>query len=209
MSTCVFPDKTTYPVDETMIHNGPPHFTNESYAYAKRMIDVLSRAYNEEYGCTFTSVIPTNIFGPHDNFHLEDSHVIPGLMHKTYLAQKKGEDLTVWGSGKPLRQFIYSIDLAELLVWSLDHYEGLTPLILSVGEEDEVSIGDAARAVAEAMDFKGKLIFDTTKTDGQFKKTASNKKLLSLNPNVRFTPFKEAINASCKWFIENYDIARK
>jgi len=203
LSTCIFPDKTTYPIDETMVHNGPPHSSNEGYAYAKRMIDVLSRAYNAEYGCKFTSIIPTNIYGPHDNYHLEDSHVIPGLIHKTYLAQQKGEDLVVMGSGKPLRQFIYSVDLAGLLVWTLDHYEELDPLILSVGEEDEVSIGDVARAITEAMNFKGKLIFDTTKADGQFKKTASNKKLLSLNPNVKFTPFSEAIKTSYPQTIGN------
>eukprot|EP00878_Enallax_costatus_P008572 GHUV01008961.1.p1 GENE.GHUV01008961.1~~GHUV01008961.1.p1 ORF type:complete len:192 (+),score=34.97 GHUV01008961.1:194-769(+) len=73
LSTCVFPDKTTYPIDETMVHNGPPHFSNEGYAYAKRMVDMQNRLYNEQYGCNFTSVIPTNIFGPHDNYDLQDS----------------------------------------------------------------------------------------------------------------------------------------
>ena len=120
LSTCIFPDKTTYPIDETMIHSGPPHDSNFGYAYAKRMIDVQNqcgprrallrgrpngsltprprvrghiprgrrhRAYNKQYGCHFTSVIPTNVFGPHDNYDLQDSHVIPGLIHKLYLAQ--------------------------------------------------------------------------------------------------------------------------
>ncbi|EGC38936.1 hypothetical protein DICPUDRAFT_96732 [Dictyostelium purpureum] len=209
LSTCIFPDKTTYPIDETMVHNGPPHPSNEGYAYAKRMIDVLNRAYNEEYGCKFTSVIPTNIYGPHDNYHLHDSHVIPGLIHKTYLAMKNNQDLTIMGSGKPLRQFIYSLDLAKLFVWALDNYEELSPIILSVGEEDEISIADVAHLIAEAMDFKGKLIFDTSKADGQFKKTASNHKLKSLYPDLTFIPIKDAIKESCKWFIENYDTCRK
>merc|ERR1712157_234386 len=104
LSTCIFPDKTSYPIDETMVHNGPPHSSNEGYAYAKRMIDVLNRCYNEEYGCKFTSVIPTNIYGKHDNFSIEDGHVIPGLIHKAYLAKKNNTDLTIWGTGKPLRQ---------------------------------------------------------------------------------------------------------
>lgn len=130
LSTCVFPDKTTYPIDETMLHNGPPHHSNEPYAYAKRMIEVLNRAYHSEYGCHFTSVIPTStflcsiarphktnvsfffvysdIFGPHDNWNLQDSHVIPGLIHKLHLAKKNNEDFVVWGSGKPLRQFVSS-----------------------------------------------------------------------------------------------------
>lgn len=90
LSTCIFPDKTTYPIDETMIHNGAPHSSNIGYAYAKRMIDVLNVCYHEEYGCNFTSIIPTNIYGPHDNYNIEDGHVIPGLIHKTYLAKKNG-----------------------------------------------------------------------------------------------------------------------
>jgi len=209
LSTCIFPDKTTYPIDETMVHLGPPHSSNEGYAYAKRMIDVLNRAYNIEYGCKFTSVIPTNIYGPHDNYNLEDSHVIPGLIHKTYIAKKNNTDLTVMGSGKPLRQFIYSVDLAKLFVWVLDNYDELEPIILSVGEEDEVSIGDVAQMIAEAMEFKGKLIFDTSKSDGQYKKTASNKKLTKLYPDLSFIPIKDAIKNSCQWFVENYDKARK
>ena len=123
LSTCIFPDKTTYPIDETMLHTGPPHSSNAGYAYAKRMIDVLNRCYNEEYGCQFTSVIPTNIYGPHDNFNLEDSHVIPGLIHKACIAKDAGADFVVWGSGTPLRQFIYSNDLAKLMIWTLRSYD--------------------------------------------------------------------------------------
>jgi len=96
LSTCIFPDKISYPIDETMVHLGPPHPSNEGYAYAKRMLDVLNRCWNEKegsHGCKFFSVIPTNIFGPHDNYHLEDSHVIPGLIHKCYLAKKKNQNL--------------------------------------------------------------------------------------------------------------------
>lgn len=107
LSTCIFPDKTTYPIDETMIHNGPPHFSNAGYAYAKRMIDVMNKGYNEQHGCNFTSIVPTNIYGPHDNYRyfisygyiivlivlsIEDGHVIPGLIHKAYIAKKNGND---------------------------------------------------------------------------------------------------------------------
>merc|ERR1740133_904105 len=111
LSTCVFPNKTSYPIDETMVHDGPPHKSNEGYAYAKRMIDVLNRCYSDEYGCNMTSIIPTNIYGPHDNFNIQNGHVIPGLIHKAYLAKQSGEDLHIWGSGTPLRQFIFSQDL--------------------------------------------------------------------------------------------------
>ncbi|XP_031447174.1 GDP-L-fucose synthase isoform X2 [Phasianus colchicus] len=131
LSTCIFPDKTTYPIDETMIHNGPPHSSNFGYSYAKRMIDVQNRGYFEQHGCRFTAVIPTNVFGPHDNFNIEDGHVLPGLIHKVYLAKQNGSALTVWGTGKPRRQFIYSLDLARLFIWVLREYEEVEPIILS------------------------------------------------------------------------------
>jgi len=209
LSTCVFPDKTTFPIDETMIHNGPPHHSNEGYAYAKRMIDVQNRCYREEYGCNFTSVIPTNVFGPHDNFSIEDGHVLPGLMHKVYRAKLSGEPFTIWGSGTPLRQFIYSFDLAKLFVWTMRHYHSVEPLILSVGEEDEVDIKTAAMTVVEAMEFKGEVKFDTSKADGQYKKTASNAKLRELYPEFKFTPFKDAVKETTRWFMDNYETARK
>jgi GDP-L-fucose synthase len=131
LSTCIFPNDTTYPIDETMIHNGPPHDSNFGYSYGKRMIDVLNRGYKNQYGLTYTSVIPTNVFGPHDNFNIENGHVLPGLIHKTYLAKQNNTDLTIWGSGKPLRQFIYSIDLAKLFLWVLRDYTEVDPIILS------------------------------------------------------------------------------
>eukprot|EP00218_Dolichomastix_sp_CCMP3274_P009031 CAMPEP_0170138426 /NCGR_PEP_ID=MMETSP0033_2-20121228/4911_1 /TAXON_ID=195969 /ORGANISM="Dolichomastix tenuilepis, Strain CCMP3274" /LENGTH=317 /DNA_ID=CAMNT_0010374433 /DNA_START=14 /DNA_END=967 /DNA_ORIENTATION=- len=209
LSTCIFPDKTTYPIDETMIHLGPPHPSNEGYAYAKRMVDVQNRMYNEQYGCNFTSVVPTNVFGKYDNFSLEDSHVIPGLIHKCYLAMQAGTPFTIWGSGTPLRQFIYSVDLARLMVWTMRSYESPDPIILSVGEEDEISIADVAKAVAKGMKFQGEVVFDTSKSDGQFKKTASNEKLKKLLPGFAFTNFEQAIDETCTWFLANVDTIRK
>ncbi|KAM9050446.1 GDP-L-fucose synthase isoform 1-T5 [Megaptera novaeangliae] len=209
LSTCIFPDKTSYPIDETMIHNGPPHSSNFGYSYAKRMIDVQNRAYFQQHGCTFTAVIPTNVFGPHDNFSIEDGHVLPGLIHKVHLAKSRGSALTVWGTGRPRRQFIYSLDLARLFIWVLREYDEVEPIILSVGEEDELSIQEVAEAVVEAMDFHGEVTFDTTKSDGQFKKTASNGKLRAYLPDFRFTPFKQAVQETCAWFTDNYEQARK
>nr|AAH92891.1 Zgc:110348 [Danio rerio]AAI65091.1 Zgc:110348 protein [Danio rerio] len=200
LSTCIFPDKTTYPIDETMIHNGPPHDSNFGYAFAKRMIDVQNRTCFKQYGRRYTAVIPTNVFGAHDNFNIEDGHVLPGLIHKTYLAKKEG---------KPLRQFIYSLDLARLFLWVLREYDEVDPIILSVGEEDELSIKDCADAVVDALGFNGDVIYDTSKADGQFKKTASNAKLRQYLPDFQFTPFREAIKETCDWFVANYDIARK
>lgn len=209
LSTCIFPDKTSYPIDETMLHDGPPHPSNEGYALAKRLIDTMSRAYAEQYGCNFTSIIPTNIFGPNDNFSIENGHVIPGLIHKCYIAKKDDTPFTIWGSGTPLRQFIYSLDLAELSVWVMREYHSPDPITLSVDESHEVSIKDVALSVAKAMKFDGEVIFDTSKADGQFKKTACNKKLRSFRPDYKFTTMDEGIQKAVDWFVANYESARK
>jgi len=209
LSTCIFPDKTTYPIDESMVHNGPPHDSNFGYSYAKRMIDVINRGYREQHGCNFTSVIPCNVFGPHDNFNIEDGHVLPGLIHKVYKAKQSSEPLTIWGTGNPRRQFIYSLDLARLFLLVLREYHDSSPIILSVDEYDEISIKEAADMIIEAMNFTNGLQMDTTRADGQFKKTASNAKLRELWPTFKFTPIKQAIKESCDWFVHNYDAARK
>jgi GDP-L-fucose synthase len=210
LSTCIFPDDTKYPIDETMLHAGPPHPSNEGYAYAKRLIDTMNRAYAEEYGCNFTSIIPTNIYGPADNFSIESGHVIPGLIHKCYLAKENGTPFTIWGSGTPLRQFIYSRDLAELTVWVLREYDrDPNPITLSVDEADEVSIREVALAVAKACQFDGEIVFDASKADGQFKKTASNHKLRSYRPEYNFTAIDAGIQKSVDWFVANYETARK
>ncbi|XP_017836690.1 probable GDP-L-fucose synthase [Drosophila busckii] len=214
LSTCIFPDKTTYPIDETMVHNGPPHSSNYGYSYAKRLIDVQNHAYYDKHGHLFTSVIPCNIFGPHDNYRPE-GHVIPGMISRMYELRQQQPELpeeqkvfTVYGSGKPLRQFIYSLDLAKLMIWVLREYQSVEPIVLSVDEAAEVSIYEVAEAIAAAFKFKGQLICDTSKADGQHKKTASNAKLRALLPDFEFTDFKSAIQSSVLWYIENYAAAR-
>lgn len=209
LSTCIFPDKTTYPIDESMVHLGPPHDSNFGYSYAKRMIDVLNRGYSQQHGCTFTSVVPCNVFGPHDNFNMQDGHVIPGLIHKAYKAKADGTDFPIWGTGKPLRQFIYSLDLGRLFIWAIRNYEDIEPIIFSVDESDEISIADVAKLVLEAFEFKGNVVYLTDKADGQYKKTASNAKLRKLLPDFKFTPMNEAVEETVKWFNANYDVARK
>jgi len=207
LSTCIFPDKTTYPIDETMVHNGPPHHSNFGYAYSKRMIDIQNKAYHEQYGCNFTSIVPCNIFGENDAYHLEDSHVIPGLIHKCYLAKKNNTPFVVSGSGKPLRQFIYSRDLAKLIIWTLREYNEIEPIILAVTEE--ITIKQVADAIVKHVGFTGEYKFDPTKADGQYKKTATNAKLMRLNPTFKFTDFDTAIKNSVEWFVNNYDTCRK
>ena len=209
LSTCIFPDKTSYPINESMLHNGPPHNSNDAYAYAKRMLEVQSKAYQEQYNDNFVCVIPTNIYGENDNYSLEDGHVIPALIHKCYLAKQNKEKFVVRGTGKPLRQFIYSLDLAKLILWVLESYHEKESIILSVGEDAEMSIGDVARLVAKEFDYEHMMEFDDSYSDGQFKKTADNSRLMSLYNDFKFTDMEEGMRNSVKWFIDNYDICRK
>ena len=140
LSTCIFPDKINYPINEEMLHNGPPHNSNNAYAYAKRILEIHSKAYQEQYNDNFICIIPTNIYGPNDNYNLEDGHVIPSLIHRCYLSKEKKTKFIVRGTGKPLRQFIYSEDLAKLIMWVLEKYHEKENIILSVNEKEETSI---------------------------------------------------------------------
>ena len=207
LSTCVFPDKVKYPLTVDQIQLGEPHESNYPYAYAKRMADVQIRAYREQYGVNYTSIIPSNIYGPNDNFSLEHGHVMPMLIHKLYLAKQNKTDFTVWGSGKPLREFIYSKDIAKIAEWALFNYDGTDPLIIS-GDE-EISIKDLVGLLVDEFKFKGKVIFDKTKPDGQLRKPSDNSKIKELLPNFEYTPFEQGIKETVNWFIENYDEARK
>jgi len=213
LSTCVFPEQTlcphvALPIDETVVHMGPPHPSNEGYAYAKRMVDVQSRHYRKQYGCNFISLAPTNIFGPHDNYSPEHSHVIPSLIRKCDAAVRDGTDFVVWGSGRPLRQFVYSPDLARLFVWAYFHYDEADPLILAPGPEQEVSIARIAQHVADAFGYARPIVFDTSYSDGQHRRTVTNAKLMSRHPDFRFTPLADAIRESVEWFKANREAAR-
>jgi GDP-L-fucose synthase len=206
LSTCIFPDNTTYPINEKMLHNGPPHTSNDGYAYAKRMLEVQTRIYQEQFNDNFICIIPTNIYGPNDNYNLIDGHVIPSLIHKCYLAKKEGKPFVIAGTGKPLRQFVYSIDLAHLIIWVLEKYNNKESIILSVGEDSEVSINTIATEIAKEFSYTHNIIFDNSKPDGQYKKTADNTILMSLNSDFKFTSISDGIKKSVAWFIENYDL---
>jgi GDP-L-fucose synthase len=209
LSTCIFPDKTSYPIDEMMLHNGPPHDSNDAYAYAKRMLEIQSKAYQQQYGSNFICIIPTNIYGSHDNYSLEDGHVIPSLIHRCYLNKQNNEKFVVRGTGKPLRQFIYSEDLAKLILWSLDKYNSKDSIILSVNEKDETSIENVARLIARSYNYEDNIVFDDSFSDGQYKKTANNARLMNLIKDFEFTKIENGIKLSVDWFIQNYDTCRK
>lgn len=209
LSTCVFPDKTEYPINEDMLNNGPPHFSNDAYAYSKRMLEFHCKIYRENYNKNFICVIPTNIYGEYDNFNLENSHVIPGLIHNCFLSQKNNSKFVIKGTGKPLRQFIYARDLAKLILWCLFDYNENENIILSVPEEDEIDIKYVGLKISEIFKNKNETVFDETFSDGQYKKTADNSKLNRLNPDFKFTSIEKGLTNTIEWFKSNFDTLRK
>jgi GDP-L-fucose synthase len=207
LSTCVFPDNVEYPLDETKIHKGEPHFSNAPYAYAKRMADVQIQAYNKQYGTKYFCVIPTNIYGPSDNFDLENGHVIPMLIHKCYLAKKNNTAFEVWGSGKPLREFVFSEDVANIIDLLLENYEETDPVIIS--NPREYSIKEVVDLIVKYMEFEGEVKWLSDKPDGQFRKPSSNQRLIDIIGNYNFIPLEIGLKETIDWFNENYETIRK
>jgi len=201
LSTCIFPDKVTYPIREEMLHDGPPHVSNDAYAYAKRMLEIHCKAYRENFGDNFTCIIPANIYGPYDNFDLENGHVIPALIHKCFLAKKAGVDFVIRGTGTPLRQFIYSEDLAKLIMIVFEHN---IPDNIILSTPHEMSIGDIGRHIARCFDYEDRIIFDTTFSDGQYKKTVGIESLRQYAPDFEFTPIAEGIQKAVDWFVQQW-----
>jgi GDP-L-fucose synthase len=206
MSTCIFPDKCAYPLNEKDLHAGAPHPSNFGYAYAKRMLEVQSSAYRKEWGCQYIVAIPTNIYGPNDNYSLTEGHVVPALIHKTFLARQNGTPLSVWGSGKPLREFVFSEDIAKLSMWALENYHEEDPIIFSSGIE--VSIRELVETVARKMHFTGPIEFDASKPDGQFRKPSDTSKLRRYLPEFQWTPLDEGIERTVEWFLRHYPTLR-
>jgi GDP-L-fucose synthase len=207
LSTCIFPDKIeNYPITEDMLHDGAPHYSNYTYAYAKRMLEIHCRAYRENFNKKFICVTPTNIYGPYDNFHLEDAHVLPALIHRCFLSKKNNTDFVVRGTGKAMRQFIFSEDLAENILFIMKHSDEPNT-ILSVSEEDNISIAEIAKIIAREYNYEDRLVFDDSYADGQLIKTVTNKKLQELylkhaTPLV-FTSIETGIKKTIQWFNEN------
>ena len=204
LSTCVYPDKVKqYPLTEEQLHLGEPHPSNYGYAYAKRMLEVQSRAYREQYGCDFVCVIPNNLYGEHDNFHLQDSHVIPALIRKFHEAKLSSSTIEIWGDGSPLREFTYSLDMAKILVYILGKES--TPPLLNIGNTEEVKISDVVEIIAEIFDYNGEIVYNTDMPSGQRRKPSSNQKLLQLGwKKENYTSLKDGLKKVCDWFIMNY-----
>ena len=171
------------------------------------MSDVQIRAYREQYGLNYKSVIPTNIYGPNDNFDIENGHVVPSLIHKCYIAKETKTPLTIWGSGKPLREFIFSKDVAKLTEWVLYNYNENEPIILSTSEE--ISIKEIVEMIIELMNFKGKVIWDKDQPDGQFRKPSDNSKIKYYLPDFKFTSLYTGLAETISYFLKNYETVRK
>jgi GDP-L-fucose synthase len=206
-STCVFPDNVEYPLTEDKIHLGPPHESMYGYGYAKRAAEVQVRAYNEQYGLNYFCVIPCNMYGPNDYYNFEKSHVIPSLIHKAYLAKINNTDLTVWGSGKTLREFVFSKDVAAISEILINNYDGRKSIILSTGEE--ICIEEIITIICDTIKFKNRIVFDKSKPDGQFRKPSDNSYLKSIIGDYKFKNIREGLEETIEYFIKNYDTIRK
>jgi GDP-L-fucose synthase len=220
LSTCIFPDRPpAYPLTEEMLHAGPPHHSNEGYAYAKRMAEVQSRAYNEMNGeAKFVSVIPTNVFGSFDNFNLNSGHVLPALIHKFVAAARDHSPcVLIRGDGTPRRQFLFSQDLAALLVKVLNEYSENEPIILGPDPREELSVLQLAEKIARETGYQGAIHTELATSNnatvgasnGQMVKTASNAKLRKRWPDFQFTTLDTGIAHTVSWFRENYATARQ
>ena len=204
LSTCIFPhENIVYPLTADQIDNGAPHPSNYGYSYAKRLSGYETQIFRDVLKKNWYSVVPTNLYGPHDNFNLEDSHLIPGMIHRAYLAKQNNEKFVIWGDGSPLRQFVYSEDMAKLIVWSLTNWDSEKHCMMI--DETEVSVMEVANIITKKFGFSDEdLVFDETKPKGQFRKPAA-----SDIKDFEFKPIEDGINETIDWFINNYEKARK
>lgn len=207
LSTCIYPDNPTYPLTEGQIHSGEPHSSNFGYAYAKRMLEVHSRAIRQQYGLNYITAVPNNLYGPNDNFDLENGHVIPAIIRKAKESNDSGKRLSLWGSGRPLREFTYSEDIANILLFLLKNYD--SPVPINIGSTKEVSIRDVCEIICREVGYSGDIDWDLTKPEGQFKKPSSNQKLIDLGwSSNSYTPLYIGLKQTCRWFLKNYPNVR-
>lgn len=184
-SSCIYPKMAPQPISEDSLMTGPLEPTNSAYAVAKISGVYLCETYRREYGADFISAMPTNLYGPGDNYHPENSHVIPGLIRRAHEAKESGaETLSVWGSGTPRREFLNADDCADALVHVMEHYSDAETI--NIGSGTDMTIADLARMICEVVGFEGELVFDSSKPDGTPRKLMSGAKLQALgwSPNI-------------------------
>jgi len=200
-SSCIYPRDCKQPIEENDLLSGPLEKTNEGYAIAKIAGLKLCEAYAKQKGRRFISCMPCNLYGPHDNFDLATSHVIPALIHRFHIAKKTKQDsVTLWGTGQAKREFLHVDDAAEGMILLMDHYEGLQTVNLGSGREE--SIGSLAFKVKEATGYSGGIDYDRSKPDGTPRKIMTSDKMRSLGFQPKIS-LQEGLNQTYRWAIEN------
>ena len=202
-SSCIYPKMAPQPIREDALLTGPLEPTNDAYAIAKIAGIKLCQSYAREYGKNFLSGMPTNLYGPFDNFDLHTSHVLPALIRKAHDAKKSGApEFVVWGSGTPRREFLHSDDLADACVFLLENYN--SPDVVNIGFGDDVTIRELAETVCDVVGFDGQLAFDSSKPDGTPRKLMDSSKLFALGWKPRIA-LRDGIADAYRWFLENVD----
>jgi GDP-L-fucose synthase len=200
-SSCIYPKHAPQPIREDALLTGPLEPTNDAYALAKIAGIKLCQAYAREYGKNFLSAMPTNLYGPHDNFDLHTSHVLPALIRKIHEAKKSGApEVLVWGTGTPRREFLHADDLADACVFLLKNYD--SPELINIGSGTDVTIRELAELVCEVLGYDGTLAFDPTKPDGTPRKLMDSSRLFSLGWKPKIS-LREGIAHAHAWFLEN------
>lgn len=200
-SSCIYPKMAPQPLKEEYLLTGPLEPTNEPYAIAKIAGLKMCESYRRQYGFNAISLMPTNLYGPGDNFDLQSSHVLPALMRKFHEAKVSGvKEVVVWGSGQPRREFLYSPDLADAALFLMENYNQEETINVGVG--DDVTIGDLARMVGETVGFDGELVFDRSKPDGTPRKLMDVSRLHNLGWKAQ-TELKTGLSKTYQWFLEN------
>jgi GDP-L-fucose synthase len=196
---CSYPKFTPVPFHESDIWSGYPEETNAPYGLAKKMLLVQAQAYRQQYGFDAIHLLPTNLYGPGDNFHPTNAHVIPDMIRKCIDALEQGADsITLWGTGNPTREFLYVRDCAEGIVAALERYDGGEPVNLGSGEE--IRIADLARLVAEATGFKGQIRFDPSKPDGQPRRKLDTSRAETAFGWHSTTSFPDGLRETVEWY---------
>lgn len=200
-SSCIYPKHAPQPIPESALLTGPLEPTNDAYAIAKIAGIRLCQAYAAEYGDNFISAMPTNLYGPNDNFDLVSSHALPALMRKAHEAKTSGAgELVVWGTGAPRREFLYVDDLADACVFLLEKYD--SPEIINLGHGEDISIRELATLICDVVGFEGTLTFDPSKPDGTPRKLLNISKLKTLGWQPKIA-LREGLARTYEWFLEN------
>ena len=208
LSSCIYPfNPSKFPMTENMLLETPPHYSNNGYAYAKRMLYIQCNNYNKDYGRNYICLSPVNLYGKYDNFNLEDGHFVPSIIHRFH-NQKLQDTLVAYGTGSPLRQLLYALDMADIICKVL--FDKINVDLLNICGDDENTIKYYIEKICNVVGVDNtKIIWDTTKSDGCMKKTISNKKFKLIYPDYKFTPLEDGLKETYDWFVQNYENCRK